>query len=97
MSISTDVLEQPDLGMSKLESADSHGYAERCAALKQSSIESIWGTAATGSTTNGGFRIQEQAFGGMNPDLRRRLLRLGESQSVFGKRRGNEVLLMLWA
>ncbi len=45
-------------------------------------------------TSRVAFKIQEQAFGGMNPDLRRRLLRLGESQSVFGKRRGNEVLLM---
>jgi Protein of unknown function (DUF2924) len=32
-------------------------------------------------------RIQERALGGMDTDIRTRLLRLGESESVFGKRR----------
>jgi len=39
------------------------------------------------------YKIQEAAHGGVDPDIRRRLVRLGESQSVFGKRR-SEVHLM---
>ena len=39
-------------------------------------------------------RIQEIAYGGINPDIKRRLLRLGESQSALGKRRGIECHLM---
>ncbi len=39
------------------------------------------------------YKIQEAAHGGVDPDIRRRLERLGESQSVFGKRR-SEVHLM---
>ncbi len=39
------------------------------------------------------YKIQESAFGGVDPDIRRRLVRLGESQSAFGKRR-SEVHLM---
>lgn len=39
------------------------------------------------------YKIQEAAYGGVDPDIRRRLVRLGESQSVFGKRRA-EVHLM---
>lgn len=38
-------------------------------------------------------KIQEAAYGGVDPDIRRRLVRLGESQSAFGKRR-SEVHLM---
>lgn len=38
-------------------------------------------------------KIQETAHGGIDPDIQRRLLRLGESQSTFGKRRP-EVHLM---
>lgn len=33
------------------------------------------------------YKMQEAAHGGVDPDIRRRLVRLGESQSVFGKRR----------
>ncbi len=40
------------------------------------------------------YKIQEAAHGGVDPDIRRRLTRLGESQSVFGKRRGAEIHLM---
>jgi hypothetical protein len=32
------------------------------------------------------YKIQEQAFGGMTPDIKRRLMRLGESQSKIGNR-----------
>ncbi len=32
------------------------------------------------------FKIQEQAFGGMTPDIKRRLMRLGGSQSKLGNR-----------
>ena len=32
------------------------------------------------------FKIQEQAFGGMTPDIKGRLMRLGESQSKLGNR-----------
>ena len=32
------------------------------------------------------YKIQEQAFGGMTPDIKRRLMRLGESQSKLGNR-----------
>lgn len=39
------------------------------------------------------YKIQEAAHGGVDPNIRRRLVRLGESQSVFGKRR-SEVHLM---
>jgi hypothetical protein len=39
------------------------------------------------------YKIQEAAHGGVDSDIRRRLVRLGESQSVFGKRR-SEVHLM---
>jgi hypothetical protein len=39
------------------------------------------------------FKIQEAAFGGIDPNIRQKLVRLGESQSVFGKRRA-EVHLM---
>jgi len=39
------------------------------------------------------YKIQEAAHGGVDPDIRRRLVRLGESKSVFGKRR-SEVHLM---
>lgn len=39
------------------------------------------------------YKIQEAAHGGVDPDIRRRLVRLGESQSAFGKRR-SEVHLM---
>ena len=39
------------------------------------------------------YKIQEAAHGGVDPDVRRRLVRLGESQSAFGKRR-SEVHLM---
>jgi len=39
------------------------------------------------------YKIQEAAYGGVDPDIRRRLARLGESQSAFGKRR-SEVHLM---
>ncbi|MBU6995856.1 DUF2924 domain-containing protein [Ferrovum myxofaciens] len=45
-------------------------------------------------TSRVAFKIQERAFGGIDPDIRRKLLRLGESQSAFGKGRGNEVHLM---
>lgn len=38
-------------------------------------------------------KIQEAAFGGIDTDIQRRLLRLGESQSTFGNRRP-EVHLM---
>lgn len=38
-------------------------------------------------------KIQETAFGGIDPDIQRRLLRLGESQSTFSRRR-TEVHLM---
>jgi len=39
------------------------------------------------------YKIQEVAHGGVDTDIRRRLVRLGESQSAFGKRR-SEVYLM---
>lgn len=39
------------------------------------------------------YKIQEAAHGGVDPEIRRRLVRLGESQSAFGKRR-SEVHLM---
>lgn len=39
------------------------------------------------------YKIQEAAHGGVDPDIRRRLVRLGESKSVFGKRL-SEVHLM---
>ena len=39
-------------------------------------------------------KIQEAAYGGVEANVRTRLLRLGEAQSVFGKRRGSEVYLM---
>ena len=39
-------------------------------------------------------KIQEAAYGGVEANVRTRLLRLGEAQSVFGKRRGLEVYLM---
>ncbi len=45
-------------------------------------------------TSRVAFKIQERAFGGIDPDIKRKLLRLGESQSVFGKRRGSEMHLM---
>ena len=38
-------------------------------------------------------KIQEAAFGCINPNIRQRLLRMGESQSVFGSRREGEVHL----
>jgi len=40
------------------------------------------------------YKIQEAAHGGIDLDIRRKLTRLGESQSVFSKRRGSEVHLM---
>ncbi len=40
------------------------------------------------------YKIQEIAFGGIDPDIKRRLLRIGESQSALGKRRGKERHLM---
>lgn len=40
------------------------------------------------------FKIQERAHGGINPDMRRRLLRMGESQSAMGKRTKEQVMLM---
>jgi hypothetical protein len=40
------------------------------------------------------YKIQERAHGGIDADIRRRLIRLGESQSTFGKRRGSELHLM---
>jgi len=39
------------------------------------------------------YKIQEAAHGGVDPNIRRRLVRLGESQSALGKRRA-EVHLM---
>lgn len=39
-------------------------------------------------------KMQEIAYGGIDPDIKRRLLRLGESQSALGKRRGSEIHLM---
>jgi hypothetical protein len=44
-------------------------------------------------TSRVAYKIQEAAHGGVDADIRRRLVRLGESQSVFGKRRP-EVHLM---
>ncbi len=44
-------------------------------------------------TSRVAYKIQEAAHGGVDPDIRRRLVRLGESKSVFGKRR-SEVHLM---
>ena len=44
-------------------------------------------------TSRVAYKIQEAAHGGVDPDIRRRLTRLGESKSVFGKRR-SEVHLM---
>ncbi|MCX7180537.1 MAG: DUF2924 domain-containing protein [Proteobacteria bacterium] len=32
------------------------------------------------------YKIQEQAFGGIDPDIHRRLLRMGETQSKLGQR-----------
>lgn len=40
------------------------------------------------------YKMQENAHGGIDPDIRRKLHRLGESQSAFGKRRGSEMHLM---
>ncbi len=40
------------------------------------------------------FKIQEGAYGGIDPDMRRRLLRMGESQSALGKRTKEQVMLM---
>lgn len=40
------------------------------------------------------YKIQEAAYGGIDPNIRQKLVRLGESQSVFGKRRGAEIHLM---
>lgn len=40
------------------------------------------------------YKIQEAAYGGIDPNVRQKLIRLGESQSVFGKRRGTEIHLM---
>ena len=39
-------------------------------------------------------RIQELAYGGIDQNVRARLLRMGEAHSAFGRRRGNEVHLM---
>ncbi len=39
-------------------------------------------------------KIQEAAYGGINPNIRQCLLRMGESQSVFGNRREGEVHLL---
>lgn len=33
------------------------------------------------------YKIQEQAFGGIDPDIHRRLLRMGETQSKLGEHR----------
>lgn len=40
------------------------------------------------------YKIQETAYGGIDPNIRGKLMRLGESQSAFGKRRGGEIHLM---
>lgn len=40
------------------------------------------------------FKIQERTYGGIDPDMRRRLLRMGESQSALGKRTKEQVMLM---
>ena len=40
------------------------------------------------------YRIQEVAYGGMDPDIRRRLLRMGESQSRIGQRYKLEAQLL---
>jgi len=40
------------------------------------------------------YKIQEAAYGGIDPNIRQKLIRLGESQSAFGKRRGTEIHLM---
>lgn len=40
------------------------------------------------------YKIQEAAYGGIDPNICGKLVRLGESQSVFGKRRGGEVHLI---
>ena len=40
------------------------------------------------------YRIQELAYGSMDPDIRRRLLRMGESQSKIGQRYKLEAQLL---
>ena len=40
------------------------------------------------------YRIQDVAYGGMDPDIRRRLLRMGESQSKIGQRYKLEAQLL---
>jgi hypothetical protein len=40
------------------------------------------------------YKIQENAFGAMDPDIKRRLLRMGESQSKLGQRRNADAQLL---
>ncbi len=40
------------------------------------------------------YKIQEAAYGGIDPNICGKLMRLGESKSVFGKHRGEEIHLM---
>lgn len=40
------------------------------------------------------YKLQEAAYGGLDPNIRQKLIRLGESQSAFNKRRGSELHLM---
>jgi hypothetical protein len=40
------------------------------------------------------YKIQERAYGAIDPDIKRRLLRMGESQSKLGQRRNPDTQLL---